>query len=101
MIVDIINSDASQCMTGSSIIDFYADWCVPCKSITPLLEELSEKYNTVTIAKCNVEDNDELIDKYNIKNIPTLIFLKDGEVKERLTGSKKLEQLEEKLREIL
>lgn len=101
MVKDIINSDASQCMTGVSIIDFYADWCVPCKAISPLLEELTAKYTNITIAKCNVEENDDLIDKYNIKNIPTLIYLKDGEVMARLTGSKKFEQLEEKLKEII
>ena len=92
MTVDIINSDIKDYESGALVLDFYADWCQPCKNLAPILNKVSNDYEHVVIGKCNVDDNDELIDKYKIKNIPTLIFIKDGEVIDKLIGSKTSEQ---------
>ena len=101
MTVDIINSDIKDYESGVLVLDFYADWCQPCKNLAPILDKVSNSYEHVVIGKCNVDDNDELIDKYKIKNIPTLIFIKDGEVIDKLIGSKTSEQINEKFKQIV
>lgn len=101
MTVDIINSDIKDYESGALVLDFYADWCQPCKNLAPILNKVSNDYEHVVIGKCNVDDNDELIDKYKIKNIPTLIFIKDGEVIDKLIGSKTSEQINEKFKQIV
>ena len=65
------------------ILDFYADWCVPCKQLNPILEELKDQ---VLIQKVNVETEDDLVSEYGIKNIPTLLFLKDNVVVDKIIG---------------
>lgn len=65
------------------ILDFYADWCVPCKQLNPILEELKD---LVLIQKVNVETEDDLVSEYGIKNIPTLLFLKDNVVVDKIIG---------------
>lgn len=70
------------------IIDFWAEWCGPCKMIGPIIEEISEEYkDTVVVGKLNVDDNDETTGKYGIRNIPTVLFIKNGEVVDKLVGA--------------
>ena len=70
------------------LVDFYADWCGPCKALSPTLEELSSEYaDSLEVIKVNVDDNRELATKYNIRGIPAIFFFKDGEVKSLLSGN--------------
>ena len=70
------------------VLDFYATWCGPCKKIGPIIEELAEEYaGKVSIAKCNVDDDDELASKYGIRNVPTVLFIKNGEVVDKHVGA--------------
>ena len=70
------------------VLDFYATWCGPCKKIGPIIEELAEEYaGKVSIAKCNVDDDDELPAKYGIRNVPTVLFIKNGEVVDKHVGA--------------
>ena len=64
--------------TGSVIVDFYAEWCGPCKMIAPVLEELSKKNANISFLKANVEENDELAAMFNVRSIPTFVGFKDG-----------------------
>jgi len=69
------------------LVDFWAEWCGPCKMIAPLLDEIArEKAGTVKIAKVDVDQNQSLSMRYNIRAIPTLLFFKGGEVRDQITG---------------
>jgi thioredoxin len=69
------------------LVDFWAEWCGPCKLIAPLLDEVArEKAGTVKVGKVNVDENQSLSVRYNIKAIPTLLFFKGGELRDQVTG---------------
>ncbi|MFK7850238.1 MAG: thioredoxin [Akkermansiaceae bacterium] len=81
------------------LVDFWAEWCGPCKMITPILDQLSaDVEGTAKIGKVNVDDNRDLAVKYNVKSIPLLLFFKNGEVKDQIVGANVTkDQLKQKL----
>ena len=85
----ITNTNISEILAGSQpvMIDFWAVWCGPCKMLSPTVDEIAEEYEgRAIVAKCNVDDSDEVAMQYRIRNIPTLLFFKNGELAERLVG---------------
>lgn len=84
------------------VIDFWATWCGPCIKLGPVVEELAEKYDgKVIIGKLNIDENDEIASENRVRNIPTVLFFKDGALADRSVGLVKLADLEEKLNKIL
>jgi thioredoxin 1 len=72
---------------GTSIVDFYADWCGPCKIMAPAFEKASMKVKDVKFAKINVDGNQEIARKYGVLSVPTTILFKNGNVKDMHTGT--------------
>jgi thioredoxin 1 len=84
------------------LIDFYADWCGPCQTVGPVLEELAEKYaGKAKVCKVNIDEQRKLAIANKVMSIPTLFFIKDGEIKERITGALPQPVLEEKLEALI
>lgn len=70
----------------TALIDFYADWCGPCKMLAPVIEELAAELSDVTVGKVNVDENPALAQKYGVMSIPTILVLKDGNEVQRSVG---------------
>lgn len=84
------------------VIDFWAEWCGPCKTIAPIVAELADTYEgKVIIGKCDVDDNGDIAVKYAIRNIPTLLFVKDNQVVERIVGAVPKSQIIDKIEQYL
>lgn len=84
------------------VLDFWATWCGPCKRIAPVIEALAADYKgQVIIGKCDVEEDEDLAVRFGIRNVPTLLFIKGGEVMDRHVGIAARSVLEEKIKALL
>jgi thioredoxin 1 len=84
------------------VIDFWAEWCGPCRMVGPSIEELSKEYaGQVEIGKLNVDDNVETPNEYGIRNIPTILFIKNGQVVDKQIGAAPKAVLEAKVKALL
>lgn len=84
------------------LIDFWATWCGPCRILTPTVDEVAEEFgDKVIVAKCNVDDAEEVAFRFGIRNIPTLLFLKGGQVMYRSIGIISKSEIESKLNSLL
>ena len=77
---EVLNSD------GTVLVDFYADWCGPCKMVAPIVEEIANERNNITVGKVNVDDSTPLAMQFNVVSIPTLIVFKNGVEQTRIVG---------------
>ena len=104
MEVQITSENFEDLKNGAQplVIDFWATWCGPCRAIAPIVEELAKEYDgKVVVGKCDVEENDDIASEFGIRNIPTLIFIKDGQVTDKLVGAVSKAKIEEKIQAML
>ena len=87
------NFDKVRSNEGISLIDFYADWCGPCRMVMPIVEEIASERDDLLVGKVNVDENPELAREFGVFSIPTLVVMRDGEVIARSTGAKSKEKI--------
>ena len=84
------------------VVDFWATWCGPCRMIAPIISKLAEKYEgQLTVGKCDVEENEDLAAEFGIRNIPTILFFKGGQVVDKVVGAVSEAKLDEKFQSVL
>ena len=84
------------------IIDFWATWCGPCQMVGPMIDELAEEFNgKIIVGKVNVDENSDLPSQYGIRNIPTILFFKGGEMVNKLVGAQSKAKLQEEAQKLL
>mgnify|MGYP001620188438 FL=1 len=86
----------------TAVIDFFAEWCMPCLMMVPIFEEMSEKFKgKIKFAKVNVDDNQELASKFKVMSIPTIIIFKEGKEVKRFIGAIQAEDLENRINGVI
>ena len=91
------NFDSVKNSEKTVLLDFYADWCGPCRMVAPIVEQIAQENPQYLVAKVNVDDNPELAKAYGVVSIPTLIVMKNGEVVQKAIGAKPKAQILEML----
>ena len=104
MEVTITNENFESLKNGEQplVVDFWATWCGPCRMVGPVISELAQEYDgRVTVGKCDVEENEDLAAEFGIRNIPTIIFFKGGQVVDKIVGAQSKAKLQEKFEALL
>ena len=87
------NFDSVKANDKPVLLDFYADWCGPCRMVSPIVDEIAEERSDIGVGKINVDDDPELASKFGVFSIPTLVVLKNGEVANQATGARPKDQI--------
>lgn len=87
------NFDRVRNNEGLSLLDFYADWCGPCRMVLPLVDEIAAERSDLLVGKINVNENPDLAREFGILSIPTLIVMKDGKIVNKASGARSKEQI--------
>ena len=84
------------------VVDFWATWCGPCRMVGPVISELAQEYDgRIVVGKCDVEENEELSMEFGIRNIPTILFFKGGQVVDKIVGAQAKARIQEKFEALL
>jgi thioredoxin 1 len=104
MELEITNENFDSLLGGDKplMVDFYADWCGPCRHIMPFVEQIAEEYaGRAVVGRCNVDDCGEIAERYGIMSIPAVLYFKNGELANTIVGGVPKAQLEDALKAIL
>ena len=104
MEVQINNENFESLKNGQQplVVDFWATWCGPCRMVAPVIAELAKEYDgKIVVGKCGVEENEDLAMEFGIRNIPTILFFKGGEVVDKIVGAVNKAKLDEKFQSML
>ena len=104
MEVTITSENLSSLKSGDLplVVDLWATWCGPCRMVAPIISELAAAYDgKVVIGKCDVEENEDVASEFGIRNIPTILFFKGGEVVNKLVGAQPKAKIEEAIKQLL
>ncbi len=99
--IEVTNEDFKNIINNSHkliVVDFFAEWCMPCLMVSPIIEELAEEMKEIKFVKINSDDNQDLSKEYNISTIPCLIIFKDGKEVDRILGAQPKENIEKKIK---
>lgn len=84
------------------VVDLWATWCGPCRMIAPIISELAQDYDgQIVVGKCDVEENDDIAMQYGVRNIPTILFFKEGKLVDKFVGAAQKATLDEKFKALL
>ena len=94
-VIKVNQSNFDEILAGEkpALLDFYADWCGPCRMVAPVIEEIAREHPEYVVGKINVDESPELAQKYGVFSIPTLAIVKDGRIAGRMTGAKPKEKI--------
>ena len=104
MEVVITNENFEEYKNGTTplVLDFWATWCGPCRMLGPILSELSEQYgDKIIVGKCDVEENDDLAAEFGVRNIPTVLFFKNGQQVDKFVGAASKQVFEQKFQSLI
>ena len=100
----ITDTNLQEVLTSSKValIDFWAVWCGPCRMLSPIVDEIAEDYaGKITVAKCNVDDAEDVAAQFGIRSIPTLLFFKDGVLADKTVGAVPKAEIADKINALL
>ena len=104
MEITVTDNNSKEIMASELplVLDFWATWCGPCRQIAPSLAELAEEYDgRVIVGKCNIEEAVDLTDEYGIMSVPTVLFIKNGQIVDKFVGSMSKAAIKEKFEKLL
>jgi len=104
MEVTITNDNFESFKNGELplVVDLWAEWCGPCRMVGPIISELANEYDgKIVVGKCDVEENDEIVGEFGVRNIPTILFFKGGELVDKFVGAATKATLDEKIKALL
>lgn len=101
-VIDEHNFEETISSSRVAMVDLWASWCGPCRMLSPTVDDIAEEYaGRVAVAKCNVDDNEEVAERFGVRNIPTILFFKDGQLADRTVGLVSKQQIESILNNLL
>ena len=105
MVIEVNDKNFDEVLAAAKtpvMVDVWAVWCGPCRMLSPLVDEMAAKFDgRLTVAKCNVDDAAEVPSRFGIRNIPTLLFFKNGELVDRMVGAAPQAEIEQHIEKLL